>query len=174
MKITEKDIFKYVLFPNELDPVKNKYICENENLFSDRIEYYKYFTEIFNDNNLEGEIKKTVDKIISKLSVVELFPMKNNKPNKSNTLTLAAATKDVAKKMSESITYSDEDSKYLVRVIKNKNQNILYVFPKNDIEDQKLKITLIPSMSIFQIAGGIKQIEIPPQKVIEKILIEKE
>ncbi len=174
MVITEKDIFLYVLFPDELDSDKKKYIQENENLFSDRIEYFKFITEIFNDENIDTESKKAADIILARFKVVELLPVINNNLNKNNTVNLAAATNNVAEKLSESITYLDEDSKYLVKVIRNKNQNKLYFFSKNENREQKLRITLIPSMDIFHITNYSLKIDINPQLSIQKILIEKE
>ncbi|MCL5031124.1 MAG: hypothetical protein M1480_19130 [Bacteroidetes bacterium] len=174
MEITEEDIFKYILFPDEVEPEKKEYIRANENLFSEQINLCKSYLEFSNDNDIYIQSKKAADRILSKFIVVELFPVINKKLQKNNTLTLAAANADIANKQSESITYSDENSKYLVRLINNKEKNTLYFFSNKENKEQKLKITLVPSNEIIHITNNSQQIEIDQHKYIQKILIEQE
>lgn len=174
MEITEEDIFKYVLFPDEIEPEKKEYIHSNENLFSEQIELCKSYLELSDDQGIIYQSKKAADIIFSKINVVELFPVVNKKPRKDHTLTLAAATAEIANIQSGSITYSDENSNYIVRIINNKDKNTLFFFSKDENKEMKFKITLLPSNKVLHIANNMQQIEIDQHNFVNKILIEQE
>lgn len=174
MEITEEDIFKYVLFPEEIEPEKKEYIQANEKLFAEQIELCRSSLEVSDDNEIISESKKAADIIFSKINVVELFPVVNKKPKKDNPLTLAAATAEIANMQSESITYSDENSNYIVRIVNNKDKNTLFFFSKDDNKEIKFKITLLPSNEILHVTDNLRQIEIDQHNFVSKILIEKE
>ncbi len=174
MLITEEDIFKYVFFPGEIPKVKKEFIKDNEKLFAEQIDFCRSLLDTAGDEEIKDQIKKAADKILEKVKIIELYPVPNKKINKKNDLTLAAATTDIAYKQSESITYSDENSKYLVRVINNRDKYTLYFFSKEDDPGQKLKITLVPSLDTFHIRNSPQNIEIDKEQSIQKILIEQE
>ena len=170
MQITEEDIFRYVLFPEELNSVKRKYISENENLFSDQIEFCKTFSTY--SKEVEEQSKKAADRILGRIKIFELLPVTSFNMNK--TLTLVAATAKTAVKKSDSATYSDEDSKYLIRLIRSGDQKLLYFFPKEETKEKKLKLTLLPTGENYSISDSIQQIVIKSDFSIDKILIEEE
>ena len=174
MTITEEDIFKYVLFPDDLTPELKDYIGENEKLFSNRIEFYKSYINSLNDEEIISESKKAVSKIPALQDIVVLYPAINKKIPLNNFTTLAAASAEVVYKQSESVTYTDENSKYLIRLISSKEKGILYFFPKAENKNQKLKITFLPANEIFHIENVSSQIEIAQPKEVEKIIIEEE
>ena len=154
MEITEEDIFKYVLFPDEIEIGKKEFIHANENLFSGQIEFCQAFLQASSNEEINIQSKNAVARIFSRIKVIELLPFINKKLPRNNTLTFAAATTEVANKQSESITYTDENSKYLVRVISNNDKNTLYFFSKDKNQQQKLKLTLIPSNEIYHITNN--------------------
>ena len=174
MKISEEDIFKYVLFPDELEPETKEYIKKNEEAFAEQIEIVKDSSELSADFGISNQAKQAADRIYNKIFVVELHPVINKNISKDKTLNLAAANVEEINVQSESITYSDENSKYLVRIISNKEKNTLYFFSKDEDKEQKLKITLIPANEIIHISNNSQQIEIDRHFTIQKIQIEHE
>ena len=173
MKISEEDIFMYVLYPNKLNQDINNYIRANENLFPVQIEFFKSYITSFNSPDIEIQSRKAIERILPLQNIIELFPLTAKIIPRKYAVTFAAATRDEVVKQSESITYSDENSKYLMRLISNKDKCILYFFPKSDNKDQELKITLMPSVEIHIIKNTSQQIEITQPNKIEKILIEE-
>ncbi len=174
MEIKEEEIFKYVLFPDTITSDKKEFIQLNENMFSEQIKFCKAFLEISN-STIENDLsKKAVDKILSKIKIFELLPVETKSIFKENTPLLAAATVEFANKKSESITYIDDESKYLIRLIRNDNKNTLFFFSKKDNDYRKFKITLLPSNESYHLSSPSEMIEIENAQTVQKILIEVE
>ncbi len=174
MQITEEDIFKYVLFPDRLSQEANEYIKQNENRFEHQIEFYKMFMNSMNDKEISALAKKAVSKIKALQNIITLYPVVNKNNPGGNSLTLAAASQEIAKKQSESISYSDENSKYLVRLIRDKDKSILYFFSNTENKNQNLKITFLPTNFVLHIENTSRQIELEITDEIEKIVIDEE
>ncbi len=174
MEIKEEDIFKYVLFPDKLSSDKKELIHSNENLFSEQINFCKAFLGIsafIIDNDLS---KNAVDRILSKIKIIELLPVESKTISKENSPLLAAATVEFANKKSESITYVDEESKYLIRLLNDDNKNTLFFFSKSENTIHKYKLTLLPSNESYHISSPTQMIEMDSAQIVQKILIEEE
>ena len=174
MTISEEEIFKYVLFPDNLSNDVKEYIKKNENLFSVQIDFYKSYISSFNSDEISGLADKAIRKIPLLQNIIILYPVVNKNIHGKKSLTLAAASQEIAAKQSESITYSDENSKYLVRLIRDKEKSILFFFSKTEDKDKKLKITFLPSHEILHIENTSQQIGVSQFDEIEKIMIEEE
>lgn len=174
MEIKEEDIFKYVLLPDTLNSDKKEFIHSNENLFSEQIDFCKAFLRI-STSKIDNELSKnSVDKILSKIKVIELLPVESKSTFKENSPLMAAATIDFAYKKSESITYVDEESKYLIRILNNDNKNTLFFFSKSENDVRKFKLTLLPSNVSYHISSPTQMIELDNAQNVERILIEEE
>lgn len=174
MEIKEEDIFKYVLFPDTLASDKKEIISANANLFSEQINFCKAFLGISTSSNDIDLGKNAADRILSKIKVIELLPVESKFISKENSPLLAAATIEFADKKSESITYIDEESKYLIRLLNNDNKNTLFFFSKSEKEVRKFKLTLLPSNKSYHISSPTQMIEIDYTQTVERILIEEE
>jgi len=172
--ITDEILFKYVLFPDDLSREVKDFIRLNESSFSGQIEFYKSYINSLNSDEISSLANKALQKIPALQNIITLYPVIFKSVQNKNSLTLAAASHEVAAKQSESISYSDENSNYLIRLLKNKDKCVLYFFSKNENKNQKLKITFIPSNHIFHLINKSCQIDIHPAEEIEKILIEDE
>ncbi len=174
MEINEEDIFKYVLFTDELEPEKKDFLKKNEKLFSEQIELCKASAGLTSNAEIKRQTKQVKEKIFNKIFVVELYPVQNQKIFKDDDKDLAAANAEEISILSESITFSNEDSKYLVRIINNKGEKTLYFFSNEEEEDKKFKITLLPDNKSYHITHNSQQIEIDKYNLIQKILVEEE
>ena len=172
MEIKEEDIFKYVLFPDTISPDKKELIHSNENLFSEQIDFCKAFLGI-STSKIDNELSKNaVDRILNKIKVIELLPVKAKSLLKESSPLLAAASVEIANKKSESITFTDEESKFLIRLIRNDNKNTLFFFSKKENDFRKYKLTLLPSNESYNLSSPSEMIEIDNTQIVQKILIE--
>lgn len=64
MEISQVDIFKYVLFNDELDPDEKEYIRANEKLFFEQIEMCKSYLELSDDIEIKNMAKQAAERII--------------------------------------------------------------------------------------------------------------
>lgn len=169
----EEDIFKFVFYPDELDAAKKNYLRLNENLFREQVEFCKSILTLQDNYAIKLKSKEISERILQKINAVFLFPVKGKKSFMEKQVTLAAAT-TIAVKQSEAITFSDINSKFLVRLIEKDKKRFLYLFPKEDKTSYIYKITLYPSKKTYQINGPAEPVEIDGEESIQKILIEED
>ncbi len=174
MQITEQDIFNFVHFPDEITEEKKEFIKLNESLFSEQIQFCKIFLKFDKDKHTGINTDEMAEQILGNIKVTALFPIKNDDQFMDKQFSLVAASVQVANKSSESITFIDNNSKYLVRIINYNKKNTLYFFPKETGHNIKFKFTLLPSNETFHIEPPNKSFEIQSADLIEKILIEEE
>ena len=174
MQITEQDIFNYVHFPEEIIDEKKEYIKLNESLFSEQIKFCKSFLNFDKDKYPGINTDDMAEEILSNIKITVLFPVKKDEQLKDKKFSLVAASAQIAHKSSGSVTFIDDSSKYLVRVINYNNKNTLYFFPKDNRESNKFKFTLLPGNETFHLKLPDKSFEIPSADLIQKILIEEE
>lgn len=166
IKITEEDIFKFVFSPESLSKEKLEYLLENKERFEKEIILCKEFYT-FKVEDIESMTQKVLEK--SNRKVIELHP-NIPKPIQKNGINLAAAT-ELTEKPRSAFSFSDPDSKYLVRIIKTDIQNLLYLFTSEKKKDV-YRLKFFPSETEYKITDLSQPIEILEEKTIEKILIE--
>ncbi len=166
ISITEEDLFKFVYYRDELPQDKQKYLEENEKLFSEEIEFIKSFSEK-NDKQLQS---KKLDKAFN---IFTLFPEKNNRRDTSKKLKLAAAS-ETLKKNIETISFSDPESNYIIRQVKQKDKNELFIFPKEEDKTKKISFTLYPANLKYYSQKASGSFELPIDISIEQISIIEE
>ncbi|MBI5730458.1 MAG: hypothetical protein HY963_04905 [Ignavibacteriales bacterium] len=92
------------------------------------------------------------------------------KHKEENGVKLAAASV-LKEKKSNSMSFADSDSKYLVRIVKAESQTLLYLFSE-DKSKHDFKLIIYPSHTQYRITDLSKPIEILEEETIEKINIE--
>ncbi len=168
INITEEDIFKFVFNPGKLTKDKLEYLNTNQDRFKKEIDFCKSFLTKNNTTEIDSITEQIIQKIKS-FEIVELFPQ-IVKPIEDNGVKLAAASV-LKEKKSNSMSLTDSESKYLVRIVKTDSQNLLYLFSEDNTK-QKYKINLFPSEAEYQITDISHPIEIIEEKVIDRIVIE--
>ncbi|MFA5804588.1 MAG: hypothetical protein WC879_08080 [Melioribacteraceae bacterium] len=168
IKIREEDIYRFVFSPETLSKDKFDYLTANRERFKVEI---ALCLEITNTSNTE-EIRSLTEAVLQKINspnVIKLLPQ-ISKPIEENGLKLAAASV-LKEKKSNSMSFTDSESKYLVRIVKTDSQNLLYLFTE-DKTKQKYIIKLFPSEVEYQITDISQPIEIIEEKVIDGIVLE--
>jgi hypothetical protein len=167
MNITEEDIFKFVFNPESLSKGKLEYLNANQNRFKKEIDYCKGLLAQTNITEIDSITEQIIQKIKS-FKIVELYPQ-IIKPKEENGVKLAAASV-LKEKKSNSLSFTDPNSKYLIRIVTTESQTLLYLFSE-DKSKHDFQLTIHPSKTQYQIMDLSKPIEILYEEVIEKILI---
>lgn len=168
--ITEKDLYLYIFYPDQLDEEKSKFIDQNINLFSSEIELLNEIKK-----NINSRVDPTIiDKINEKISaplptVIEL--KKDNAIIQSNPFVLAADSPK-SKFIQNTDTFKDSNNLYLAKVINSAIDNKIYIFQNSDDEPLEIKITILPSDDTFHTNLGDQPIIISPPQIIEKIILQ--
>lgn len=168
ISITEKDIYRFVFSPELLSKDKHDYLTVNRERFKDEI---ALCLEMKNDTNSD-EIRILTDSILQKInstSIITLFPQITKSVEEIG-IKLAAASV-LKEKKSNSMSFADPDSKYLIRIVKTESQTLLYLFSSEKSKNH-FKLTFYPSESEYQITDLSRPIEILEEQVIEKISVE--
>ncbi len=129
MQITEKDIFNFVFFPENVS-TEIKLFLEESRDFKNEIDLYESMK-----NSLADDLSdKTKNKIASKIevykpsNVIHLFPVKGNQNNRYvNKIRLAAASLEEKPKIT-SKTFYDENMTYIIKVLNYENRSKIFVF----------------------------------------------
>jgi hypothetical protein len=169
IEITEEDIYRFVYSPESLSKVKFHYLTANQERFKNEI---ALCSEIKYRPDIEEAVSLT-DAILKKINsstIIKLLPQ-ITKPIEENGVKLAAAS-ILKEKKSNSMSFTDSESKYLVRIVKTDSQYLLYLFTANDTITS-YKIRFNPSESVYQIDDISQPIEIIEEMHIEEITIEE-
>jgi hypothetical protein len=164
--ILEEDIYRFVFLPESLSKDKFDYLTNNRERFKDEI---ALCLEMKNTSNTEDVISLT-ETVLQKIDLqsIILYPQ-ISKPHEENGVKLAAASV-LKEKKSNSLSFTDSESKFLVRIVKTELQTLLYLFSE-DKSKKDFKLTFYPSETNYNITDISKPIEILAEEVIDKILI---
>lgn len=170
INITEKDLFTYVFYPENLSEDKLEFISNNN-------DKYKYEIDLLLEIKL-GLEQNVPDSIIDKIHLKireqslseDILLDKMNKINNPEFLILAADSPSSFLK-TKTDTYKDSTNQFIGKVITSNDSNKIYFFSKNIYEKSQLEITILPSQDIFNIALDGMPIIISPKKIIDQIKI---
>lgn len=148
MKITEKELFDFVFNPELLSESKKNFLTQS-GPFKDELKFLGELKLSFTNKNRDELFDKFLQKLASEISykVNELYP-KEIKVNKNIVYRLSAASLDLNKK-TETITFIDKDSRFLVKLLRREGKSSLYVFDVNHNLNRKVRITIYPTMETY-------------------------
>jgi hypothetical protein len=166
--IIEEDIYRFVFSPESLSKEKFDYLTANRDRFKNEI---SLCLEIKNTSNTEDVIPLT-ETVLQKInSQGIILYLQISKPQEENGVKLAAASV-LKEKKPNSLSFTDSESKYLVRIVKTDSQIQLYLFTTTN-KAAGYRIRIYPSEAEYIINDISQPIEILEEKNIEKITIEK-
>ncbi len=162
-EISEQDIFNYVFYPDQVSLDKKEFLDLHKSDFLEQLEFCTYLEKL----NIATQKSNFIS---GKSNVVELFPVVLNIPNNSNYFTLAAGSSELSKKI-ETKTFTDNHSRFLVRLVSTIDEKTLYVFTKEKTF-KEAKLTLFPSHKSYKIDSVESSIKIDDFEEVESISIE--
>jgi hypothetical protein len=171
IKISEKDLFNFVFYPNELIKDKYNFIAENFEIFSTELKMLKELHENLKIP-LDESISKKLEEIInSHLENKEIILVKEQIRNefKSNDFLLAAASTHIHQNKTE--TFIDAENRYLAKIIFNTVDNKLFVFSNHMSVNQNIKVKLLPSNTTLFCNLNDFPLSIPQTENVDQIVI---
>lgn len=142
MKITEKDIYCYVMKKDDLSLDKFKYIEQNIDQFIEEITFLKEFKE-----NLKTKVSPGIsDKIYNKIEEIQktriiLKPINDD----SEKLSINADQPFEGIKTLKTLTLSDDKREYLIKINSTEGQSKIYLFLPKSVKRNIAAISLNPS-----------------------------
>jgi hypothetical protein len=177
-KITEKDLFDYIFFPDLLSKEKYQYLG-NSNKFSEEIEF---FTEL--KKSLRRELTEHEKILISKRfpfysnyvvndtsRIIHLYPEDLPK-KKVKGLELSAASVNNSKSEIITRTFYDDNKTYIIKVINHHSYSKIFVFSTLDAIIKNFEITVFPQGIKYHFDDNTKPLLLDYNIYPEKVALE--
>lgn len=161
MKITERELFDFVFFPENLPNDKVEYL-KNFKEFDDEIKFYHSVKDSF-DEELREDIKQKIAEripIYIPAKIFFLFPVKKTVKEKNGDVTVLAAASPKEKPSVKAKTFIDESNHYLIRLLNFKDSSKIYVFSTTEEVLRNYKVKIKPSGQTFEQSDNSTAIEI--------------
>jgi len=173
MKVTERDIFNFVFYPEMVSEEIWSFLSSIEDT-SENVIFYKQLK-----SSLEMKIKPTVQSEIAKKinvyelrNVIILYPMHNPvKEKKHDYLVLAAASDDNTPKMVTK-TFVDDGKDYLIKILTYGNKTKVFVFSTHDEIVKDFDIVIQPQNLRFHIEDNTEPLKIDQAIEAEQVSLE--
>jgi hypothetical protein len=168
INLTEKDLFTFVFYSDNLSE-------EKRNLINNNIEKFRSELELLNGLKaaLKEPVKKSIlDRIHEKIDNFEnqnLHVLEKIKTiSDSDYLILAA---DSPEKITSPITetFVDPNNKFICKIISDNRTKKIYLFSSLDNKDQEFDITIFPSKENFIVNKKDMPILLSPRQIINQI-----
>lgn len=154
-KITEKDIFNFIFYPESINTEKAKFL-QTSSEFKEELEFYASVKKSLSD---ELYIE-TRNKIAAKINVykpeniIYLYPIEEHHNKKiSNNLVLAAASQEEKPKIS-SKTFYDEEKTYIIKVINYDKSSKVFVFSTRYEMIKDFNLIILPQNLKYHISDN--------------------
>jgi hypothetical protein len=172
IRITEKDLYKFVFYPEEIPEEKYEYILSNCDLFDEQLELLKKI-KLNQKNPLSEEILEQIKGKIQKRKNDNVTLYKDTFMSKSGFATLAAKSPEMISEINSS-SFRDSENSYLIKLNTTKTRTKLYLFTNEDYSDRKFELKFNPSGKVIKFSQTDLPIEIEPIENINEIIITKE
>ncbi len=173
MLITEKDLFNYVFYIDQVPTEKSQTILNNYHLFKDELEFLKSLLD-----SLSKEIVKenweNIKKRIEKNTKFIFFNLRKEivkKKGEINDHLVLAAASPTIESVNKTETFKDDDSNFLVKSIRNNDETKLYFFSKEYKEINNFNVEIKPADKSFFVASSNNPLIIKDKCQIEGILV---
>jgi hypothetical protein len=173
LKITERDIFNFVFYPESFN-ADNKDILSSIEENSEEINFYRELKNALTQP-LQSQMKKKIAEKIEgyKLSnLIALYPL--HEPlikHKTNYLILAAASEDNTPKMVTK-TFVDDGKDYLIKLLTYGDKTKVFVFSTHDEIVKDFDIVIQPQNLRFHIEDNTEPLKIDQAIEAEQISLE--
>lgn len=173
MKITERDIFNFVFYPELVKEEIKEFLHTIENN-SDSIAFYKELKSEL-ENSIPKDIKnKIADKIKSYLpiNIIELHPLREPEIKKENGSRLAAASITELKPKMTTKTFVDNEKEYLIKVLNYGETTKVFVFSTKDEIVKNFDIVIEPHHLKYHFEDNSEPLRIERSIEPEKIQLQ--
>lgn len=171
MKITERDIFNFVFYPELVRGEIKSFLGSIENS-NDTIIFYKELKSSLNEP-IENNLKKKISQKISAYKykdAIQLFPIDEIK-KKKNGIVLAAASEEEKPKIITK-TFYDADKTYIIKVINYSSSAKIFVFSTQQEVIKDFEIIVLPENKKYHCKDNSLPLELNSPVEAESIQIE--
>lgn len=170
MKITEKDLYKFIFSPEEISLEMTEYINTHKNNFENELDFLLELKNKVDINLSDKLIKKIIEQIDNFQKIKEVVLNKEINPIKSeNRFTLAAAT-PVKPPAFTSVTFRSVDNDYFAKVITTETSNRIFIFSSVKNSTGSTKVIIYPSGNSFEFEDNLPII-VEPKELIDSLVI---
>lgn len=166
--LTEKDLFTYVFYPDNLSDEKRILINTNLEKFNAELELLNEIKD-----SLGQHVPKSIlDRIHEK---IDKFENKNGYLlEKINSIVdseylILAADSPVNNSSPKTETFLDSHNKFMCKIISTNDVNKIYIFSNLDNVDLEFDVTLLPSKETFIVNKKNMPIILSPKQIIDQI-----
>lgn len=168
IRITEKDLFTFVFYSDNLSEEKRLLINENLDMFNAELDFL---------HNLENNLGQTIpNSILDRIhEKIDSFEVKNNhilekieNDSDSEYFILAADSPDNML-LPKTETFVDTGKKYMCKIISTTESNKIYLFSNDSNSFLEFKITLLPSKESFIVNKKDMPVIISPKQIVNQV-----
>ncbi|MBK7106358.1 MAG: hypothetical protein IPH62_13845 [Ignavibacteriae bacterium] len=169
--ITEKDLFKYIFYPENLSKNIYDFISDNKPNFKNELEFLQNLYDEMQTQIPDSIVEKLNKRIASlnNFKSIILEKDKNEYRSGHDEYCLAAASEST--EQLKCTTFRDKESNYLLKLFFGKTSNKLYIFAKDKIENKKVEITFLPSNSKFTFSTNELPFSFDENEIIDQIVL---
>lgn len=160
MNITERDLFDFVFFPENLSNERIEYL-KTSGIFDEELDFYRSVKKSMEEELTEEVKRKIAEKIpiYNPAKFYILYPVKEPQKRKRKfPILVAASPKEKPAVVAK--TFADEANHYLIRLLNFKHSAKIYVFSTTEEVLKNYKIVIRPSGQSFQQSDNSSPIEI--------------
>lgn len=168
ISITEKDLYRYVFYPNILSIEKSNYIAQNIDQFKDELSLFNNFKESV-EVDVSDEILNKIHNKINRYSEQKEIILNIISPNPDQEYSPSAADNSMDKSKELIKTFLDKTNNFLGKIITTTDHLKVYVFSKISAKQLIFEITLFPSNSVHTISSEDLPLIITPIQEIKQI-----
>jgi hypothetical protein len=171
LKVTERDIFNFVFYPDLVREEIKMFLASIENS-TDTIIFYKELKsslEIPLDDNIKQKLSKKIRAYKYK-NVIQLYPVQELK-KKRNGIVLAAASVEEKPKIITK-TFYDADKTYIIKVINYSDNSKIFVFSTQQEVIKDFEIIILPENKKYHCKDNLLPLELNTPIEAESIQIE--
>lgn len=152
IKVTEKELFTYIFYPDELSDDLFTYISKNISKFSREIEMLAQLKKILDEEVPENVMKKISDKIEQREKIIEvkLFRLEEDYKTFSAAYFLAAQSNEIKSNL-KSNTYVDDEKRFLIKINSDVKKCRIFFFDNENEKKSRYFLRIYPIMKTIKL-----------------------
>lgn len=171
MFVSERDIFDYIYYPEHLDPKLVSYIKKNVSLLKNELDHYNQ------TRNSSVEPAPFENEILKELIgdngffIIKLKKIESKHKRGISTISNNSNQQNINQNILTE-TFVDEDSQYLVKVVRVNEHTSINVFNKNNSLLKNFILTLYPQGNSFNCKDNQSPLIINDKRTIDEVKLE--
>jgi hypothetical protein len=148
IEITEKDLYKFVFYPEQLSDEKRDYIISNYSVYEDLIDELNSYKDNL-DLDVSDEILENINEKIDAAQSEDTIVLSRIERNANLNQLRIAADSPRPSEYTRTETFVDPDNQFLAKVIQHKERTKVFILPKDETGVFEIKLTLFPSNEVY-------------------------